>query len=123
MNWILTCLAGTLSGLLGAMGLGGGGVLIIYLTLFTTIEQTTAQGINLMFFIPSALIAVLIYAKKKLICWNAAIPAILLGLIGAWLGTTLSSMIDGAILGKIFGGLLFIMGLMQLFSKNKKKST
>ena len=62
---ILALLAGLLSGIIGAMGLGGGAVLIIYLSLFTETEQLTAQGINLLFFIPTALLAVIIYAIKK----------------------------------------------------------
>ena len=107
-------LAGFLSGLLGAMGLGGGGILIIYLNLFTDTPQTKAQGMNLIFFIPVALIAVLIYWRKKLIVWRIALPCILLGLGGAWLGSHLSSLIDGGILRKIFGALLLTMGIIQL---------
>ena len=62
---IVALLAGLFSGIIGGMGLGGGAVLIIYLTLFTETEQLTAQGINLLFFIPTALLAVIIYAVKK----------------------------------------------------------
>ena len=53
MSYFWAALAGTLSGVIGAMGLGGGGVLIIYLTLFLGMEQGIAQGVNLIFFIPS----------------------------------------------------------------------
>ena len=48
---ISALLAGLFSGILGSMGLGGGGILIIYLSLFTATEQLKAQGINLIFFI------------------------------------------------------------------------
>ena len=61
MNWIWTPIAGILSGILASMGLGGGGILIIYLTIFAGIEQATAQGINLVFFIPISIVAILIY--------------------------------------------------------------
>ena len=67
MEWIISAAAGILSGIIGAMGMGGGGVLIIYLNLFTDIPQSTAQGINLLFFLPTAVLAVLYYTKKKLI--------------------------------------------------------
>ena len=83
---IWTVLAGLLSGALGAMGLGGGGVLVIYLTLAAQIEQTTAQGVNLLLFIPCALLALIPYCRKKLICWKIALPAILFGLAGAFAG-------------------------------------
>lgn len=121
MTVFYSALAGVLSGLLGAMGLGGGGILIIYLTLFTDTPQIVAQGINLIFFIPSALIAVFIYLKKKLISLKVAMISAVLGVCGAFLGTKVSGYLDNAILGKLFGILLLIMGVTQLFSRSKKK--
>ena len=121
MSEILTSIAGVLSGLLGAMGLGGGGILIIYLSLFTDTPQATAQGINLIFFIPSALIAVFVYFKKKLISLKVAVISSVLGVVGAFFGTKLSYMLDDNILSKLFGILLLIMGLSQLFSKKESK--
>ncbi len=117
MNWLWSALAGTASGILGAMGMGGGGILIIYLTLFAGVEQGMAQGINLLFFIPSAVIALIIYWKKKLIDWKTAFLCSSLGVVGALAGSWLSTIIDGAILGKLFGVLLLIMGIKQLFYK------
>ena len=61
---IAALLAGLLSGIAGAMGLGGGGVLIIYLTLLADLSQQKAAGINLIFFIPISILAVIIYAFK-----------------------------------------------------------
>ena len=86
MEWIISAAAGILSGIIGAMGMGGGGVLIIYLNLFTDIPQSTAQGINLLFFLPTAVLAVLYYTKKKLIIWRIAIPFSLMGIIGTLVG-------------------------------------
>ena len=122
MSWIFACLAGVISGFLGAMGLGGGGVLIIYLTLFLGVEQTNAQGMNLIFFIPIAILAVIIYFKKGLIVWDIAWRAAILGIVGACIGTYFASFINSDILGKIFGGLLFIMGIFQTFGKYKENS-
>lgn len=123
MNWLYLALAGTLSGALGAMGMGGGGVLIIYLTLIAGVEQSAAQGINLIFFLPAAAIALLFYLKKKLIVWRLALPCAVCGVLGALLGTLLSGWISGDFLRKLFGGLLFVMGISQLFRKNPKKKT
>ena len=78
---ISALLAGLLSGILGSMGLGGGGVLIIYLTLFTDTEQLTAQGINLLFFIPTAIIAVVIYSIRKEIKWKMSLTIALFGIL------------------------------------------
>lgn len=123
MSWVWMAAAGLISGILGGMGMGGGGVLIIYLTLYTTIEQHTAQGINLLSFIPCALVALCIYLKKHLIDVRTAILAASLGLVGALLGTLLAGSIDAGWLKKIFGGLLAIIGLTELFQRTKKSET
>ena len=119
MNILLEALAGIISGILGAMGLGGGSVLIIYLTLFANFSQSEAQGVNLIFFLPIAFLAIAVYSKKKLILWDIAIPAILLGIVGALIGSQLSSILPSYVLKKIFGIFLLIIGLKQIFNKNK----
>ena len=53
MSWTALA-AGLLSGIIGAMGLGGGAVLIIYLSVFTDMPQLKSQGINLLFFYPDS---------------------------------------------------------------------
>ena len=62
MSFLWAAAAGTLSGMIGAMGLGGGGVLIIYLTLFLGMEQGIAQGVNLIFFFPCAVFALIVFS-------------------------------------------------------------
>ena len=62
---IWNIIASFFAGILGAMGFGGGGVLIIYLTAILNIKQITSQGINLIFFIPSAIIALIIHILKR----------------------------------------------------------
>ena len=117
---ISVLLAGLFSGVLGAMGLGGGAVLIIYLTLFTNTEQLAAQGINLLFFIPIALLSVIIYSIKKKIKWRLTIILSLWGLIGAALGIMLTKYLGGEITSKLFGALLIIMGIYEIFKRNNK---
>ena len=117
MNSILYAVAGFASGALGAMGLGGGSILVIYLTLFANIEQHQAQGINLIFFIFMALVAVLIYLHKKLINLKIIWPALILGIPGAIIGFYLSYMIDSSILSKLFGLLLLFIGAKQILKK------
>lgn len=121
MNWLISALAGIFSGIIGAMGMGGGGVLIIYLKLFTDIEQSRAQGINLLFFLPTAVLAVLYYARKKLIVWKIAVPFALMGCVGTAIGCFLCGSFDNGILTKMFGALLLIMGGLGLFKKEKVK--
>lgn len=120
MSYLITSLAGIIAGALGAMGLGGGGVLIIYLTIFASVEQSMAQGINLIFFIPIAIIAICVYCKKKLISVKLAIICSAFGVAGAIIGSMITNYVSNDILRKIFGGLLFIIGLIQLFGKDKE---
>ena len=114
-------IAGLLSGLTASMGLGGGAVLIIYLTLFADVDRITAGGINLLFFIPISLLAVIIYAVRKEIKWKTVIPISLLGLLGAVAGMWLIDFLGNEWIGKIFGGILVIMGLKETFFKGVAK--
>ena len=114
---ITALLAGLFSGILGSMGLGGGGILIIYLSLFTGTEQLKAQGINLIFFIPIGILSIIIYAAKKQIKWKIALKTAAFGVIGAVIGMLLADLIGGDVTGKIFGALLIIMGLSEIFKK------
>lgn len=116
---IAALLAGLMSGIIGGMGFGGGAVLIIYLTVFKDMEQLKAQGINLLFFIPIATIAVIIYAFKKQIKWRVTIPLALGGILGAVGGFFLTDFIGGNLTSKLFGGFLVLLGIKELFFKSK----
>ena len=115
-------LAGLFSGIIGGMGLGGGAVLIIYLCVFKDVEQLKAQGINLLFFIPIALVAVIIYALKKQIKWKLTIPIAIGGILGAAGGFFLTDIIGGNFTAKLFGGFLILLGIKEIFSKQAKGS-
>ncbi len=116
---ISALLAGLFSGILGAMGLGGGAVLVIYLALFTDTPQLSAQGINLIFFIPIAIIAVIIYSVKKQIKWKIVLKIMLWGLLGAVLGLLTTQLIGNSLTAKFFGILLCIMGAKELLFKKQ----
>ncbi|MEE0101703.1 MAG: sulfite exporter TauE/SafE family protein [Acutalibacteraceae bacterium] len=119
LSGLWSAVAGILSGLLGAMGLGGGGILIIYLSIFTSIPQAQAQGINLLFFLPTAVLALIVYQRKKLIVWRIAVPFALFGVLGSLLGSYLSRGIDNEVLSKMFGALLLLMGIKTLFARKR----
>ncbi len=117
---ILSLLAGLFSGIIASMGMGGGAVLLIYLNLFTNISGLAAQGINLIFFIPTAVFSLIIYIKNRQIKWKTILPITLLGLLGAGLGLLLTRFLDTSILTKLFGGFLIIIALKEIFSKDSK---
>jgi len=112
-GWILPSLAGLLAGMAGAMGLGGGSVLLLYLTLVAGVGQITAQGINLMFFLPCALVSVLLSVKSGLIDRKTVLPAIAAGLPGAAVGCLLAGWLGGS-LRTIFGVYMLVLGLREL---------
>lgn len=116
-------LAGLLSGALGAMGMGGGGVLVIWLTLGAGMEQPTAQGVNLLLFIPCAIPALFSYSRKKLICWKTVGFCVAAGLAGALLGAWASNLLEPNLLRRIFGAMLLIMGVRELFPGKKEKES
>lgn len=110
MNW-MTVLAGLISGFIGALGLGGGGVLLMYLTLFTDLSQRQAGGINLLFFLPVGLVAVIIHAIKKQIEWKTVFKMWLGGAVGVAVGTLLAHKMNTDILSKIFAAALIVFGI------------
>ncbi|OJU13236.1 MAG: hypothetical protein BGN88_02420 [Clostridiales bacterium 43-6] len=119
MNFFFTCVAGLLAGTAGSLGLGGGGFLIIFLTVFMNTSQIKAQGINLIFFIPIAIFSVIIYYKDKLIDIKKIIPAVLTGLFGVILGSWLTGLLGDGILQKIFAVCLILLSIKEFFGKEK----
>lgn len=117
----LDTIAVIVSALIGAMGLGGGSVLILYLTLFRRLPQLMAQGINLLFFIPCAVTAVLVYTKQKIIQWKFVLPMILGGAVGVAIGTYFLKNTDTKYISVLFAIFLLTVGIYTLFSKEKKE--
>lgn len=115
MIGLWSAVSGFLAGAIAAMGLGGGSMLIIFLTVFQNTPQQLAQGINLVFFIPIAVVAIIYHTIKKLVDWKFAMIFTILGILGAVIGSFLSSYIDANILRKIFGIFLLVVGGSQFF--------
>jgi uncharacterized membrane protein YfcA len=106
---------------ISGMGLGGGGLLVIYLTLVVGTPQIIAQGANLAFFIIAASFSTLYNAIKKQIKWKITLTMSASGIILAYLGTLTAGNMDSSILTKIFGAMLILGGLASLLSTFSKK--
>ena len=106
-------LAGVLFGIIGGMGMGGGIVLIPVLTLLFGMSQHQAQGLNLLTFFPMAVCAIIAHLKKKRIDVKTALLMALTDAVGAAGGALLCGIIDGKVLGKIFGGFLILLGIVR----------
>ena len=107
---------GILSGIVSALGMGGGTILILLLGIFTNLEQHLVQGTNLIVFIPVSIIAILINIKNKKIDYKISFPIIIFGRIGAFIGSMLAFKFNNRILKKFFGIFLLIIGFLEICS-------
>ncbi len=119
---IVSIITGFVSAVLGAMGIGGGGVLVLYLSGFKNYPQLLSQGINLLFFLPIGLIAVLMHLKNRLIDKKIGLYVSLGALPAAALGVYISSLISEEMLRKGFGLFLLYLGISQIIKSFKTKS-
>ncbi len=118
-RWIIAALAGTVTGVLSGFGVGGGTLLLIYMTAFAGVDQHLAQGINLLYFLPAAATALPSHIKNGYIDRKTAIPAILAGLAGTAVAAWTATALDVSLLKRLFGGYLIYIGLRELFRKAK----
>ena len=107
-------------GFLSGLGVGGGSLLILWLTLVVQMPIDTARNINLLFFLPTALIASLFRWKKGNLQIKKVLPAILAGIAAAGLFTWLSRYISSDTLRAPFGILLLVTGARELFYRPRK---
>ncbi len=117
----MEAIVGFLSGIIASMGLGGGFILIIWLTLMTDIAQREAQGINLLFFLPIAFISVIMHAKAGMINKKLVLSCCLGGIIGAIAGTFGAAVIESGLLRKLYAVFLLFFGIRELFSRPKNE--
>ncbi len=114
---ILLALSGIAAGVLGGMGMGGGTILIPLLTIFFNVGQKEAQAINLVAFIPMAIVSLAIHIKNKRVkkeglLW-IIVPAVLTSVGGGFAAQA----VNGEVLKRIFGGFLLLLSVVQFFSE------
>lgn len=117
----VSAVIGAVLGFLSGLGIGGGSLLILWLTLVLGLEQSQARVINLVFFFFSAIPACLIRSRRTQIPWKTLFPAIASGCLFAWGFSLLSAGWDLSLLKKGFGILLLVTGLRELFFKPKNQ--
>ena len=110
--------AGFFSGIISGMGIGGGAILIPALTLLFGMGQLEAQHMNLLFFLPTAAIALVTHKKNGNIEKRGLIRLILFGLLGAAVGAFIAAKTDAGLLRKGFGLFLFAMGVYTFCYKS-----
>ena len=119
METFLVMLAAFGIAVLSGMGVGSGGLLVVFLTLVADVPQIRAQGMNLLFFLFASGAAMLVHVQKR----RLSLPVILLlsaaGLIGSLPGTYAALVLPEALVRRLFGGMLVLSGTVSLLRRGK----
>ena len=113
---MLEIFIGILSGIISGTGMGGGTILIFLLMYVVGVDQHIAQATNLVFFIPTSIIAIIINLKNKNIALKSAVLVSVFGILGAIIGANISIKIDVNILRKCFGIFLAIIAIHEIYT-------
>ena len=111
-------LFGIISGVISSLGMGGGTILIMLFNIFKNIDQHLVQGTNMVFFIPTSIISIIINRNK--INYNMSLKIIASGILGAVIGSLLSFKINSESLKKYFGIFLIVIAFFEIFSLFKQ---
>ena len=122
MEYFWFVVVGIIGGLIGGMGMGGGTLLIPLLGIFCSVSQHTAQAINLIAFIPMAIVAIIIHAKNKLIKFDKVLWIIIVGVITCIIGCHVAKVMSGDLLKRCFGGFLILLSIFQFIQQIKGKA-
>lgn len=123
---MLEIIFGLIAGIVTGLGMGGGTILILLLSLFMDMEQHIAQATNLVFFIPTSLAAIMINLKQKNVDLKVAILISFFGIIGAMIGAVISENITSEELRKYFAIFILFIAFHEVYKlykeyKNKTK--
>lgn len=118
--FLTSLLIATLLGFLAGIGVGGGSLLLLWLTQVVMLEQTQARIINLLFFLPTAVISTIFRGKQQKIDRKTTLVAIISGCCAALIFTIVSRMLDVSFLKKLLGGLLILTGIREVFYRPRK---
>mgnify|MGYP002521428319 CR=1 FL=1 len=121
LNSLPVCLlVGSALGFLTGLGIGGGSLLMLWLTLVLGVSQAEARGVNLVFFLPAAAISCWMHETHGTLSLRKSLPGMLAGCAAAALGSWITASLDTELLKKPFGILLLIAGARELFYRRRK---
>ena len=114
MNILIDIFSGMLIGTLTGMGVGGGGLLVIYLTSVRGVSQLDAQGCNLLFFIFAAAASIFLHNRLRRLDFRMIGTAALFALVGSQIGVRLTGILPEEAIRRIFGVMLVIAGIISI---------
>lgn len=112
-NYMQFLMSGLISGLISGLGMGGGVILIAVLSYITTYSQQSLQTLNLIYYIPTAMFAIIIYLRNKQIDYKMAFKIIAYGIIPTVVASVIANTIQTGYLRKIFA--LYLIGIGIVF--------
>ena len=118
---IINALVGFFVSMLVGMGVGGGGLFVIFLTLYLNFQQINAQGTNLAFFVLSALASIFVHVRRRKINVKQLLTMTAFGIMGSIAFSYLANFISSEIPRKMLGGLLIFSGGSIIFKETIKK--
>ncbi len=113
-------LTGLISGIVSGTGMGGGTILIFSLTFILGIEQHIAQATNLIFFIPTSIVAIIVNIKNKNVNLKLGTYIAIFGILGAIIGANLAIYADVKTLRRYFGIFLCFIIIYEIYSMIKE---
>ncbi len=123
MKWFLIALCGVAGGIFGGLGMGGGTLLIPMLVNFFDIEQKIAQSINLISFLPTSIVALIVHIKKKRVDFKGVLFIIIPALLSSIVGSLLAGRLGNDVLKKCFGFFLIALAFFNAYNLFKSEKT
>ncbi len=113
MSWFAVII-GIATGIISGFGIGGGSLLVLYLTAMNGVSQYTAGGINLLYFIGCAPAALVGHIRQKNLVWQAVLWCSLAGVATAIPTAYLAAQLETDWLRRLFGVVLLYIGVKEL---------
>lgn len=119
MSWVVAVLVGALTGVLSGFGVGGGTLLLLWMTAVQGMQQAQAGGVNLLYFITCALPALFGHIKNGLVEGQAVLWCTLAGVPACIAGSLLAAGMDTGLLRRCFGAFILVVGVKELFYRKR----
>lgn len=115
-------IAALFCGFLSGLGIGGGSLLMVWMTAVLSLPQEAAQSINLLYFLPTAAVSLIFHSKNRFVDWKSSVWAILGGVCFAAAGAFLSTRLSTDLLRRLFGGFLLFIGVSEFRKKENGRA-
>ncbi len=121
MKTLIAVTVGLMTGIISGFGIGGGSLLIVYLTTFAAVNQYQAGGINLLYFLCCAPTALISHIRHRRVEWKAVLWCTLTGVAVSAVAAFVAGEFSVDLLRRLFGLLLLYIGVRELRTQSKEK--